>query len=80
MTACDASIFNNVHMDILKISVRIIKKWWTSYGLPYVTEVSRVGPEVKFFFVLTILIHCCLLIVVIWSRKTMMAEVRLRLL
>jgi hypothetical protein len=40
MTACDASIFVNVPMDILKIPARIVKKWWSSYGLPYATEIS----------------------------------------
>jgi hypothetical protein len=39
MTACDASIFVNVPVDILKIPARIVKKW-SSYGLPYATEIS----------------------------------------
>jgi hypothetical protein len=81
MTACDASIFDNVPADILKISAHIVMKWWSCYGVPYVTEVSHVRPEVKFFdSELAFLIRCCLLLVVIWCRKRMMAGVRLRLL
>jgi hypothetical protein len=81
MSAYDAFIFDNVPADILKISARIVKKWWTSYGLPYVTEVSHFRAEVRFFdSVLAFLIWCCLLTVVIWCRKKMMAEMKLRLL
>jgi hypothetical protein len=81
MTTCDASIFDDVPADILKISARMIKKWWSSYGPPYVTEVSHVRLEVKFFdSAMAFLIHCCLLIVVIWCMKRMMVEVRLQLL
>jgi hypothetical protein len=81
MIACDASIFHNVPADILKISAHIVKKWCTSFGLPYVTKVSHARLEVKFFdYTLTFLNRCYLLIVVIWCRKRMMAEVRVRLL
>jgi hypothetical protein len=31
MAAYDASILNVVPDDILKLSVRIVKKWWSSY-------------------------------------------------
>jgi hypothetical protein len=34
MAACDASIFNEVTEDIAKLSAHIVKKWWSSYGLP----------------------------------------------
>jgi hypothetical protein len=36
MNSCDASI-----------SALIVKRWWSSYGLPYVTEAFRVEPEVR---------------------------------
>jgi hypothetical protein len=26
-----------------------VKKWWSSYGLPYVTETIRPEPEMSFF-------------------------------
>jgi hypothetical protein len=47
MAACDASIFDEVPEDISKLSARILKRWWSSYGLPYVTESFRIELEVK---------------------------------
>jgi hypothetical protein len=61
MGACDASIFDEVQKEILKISARIVKKWWSSYGLPYVAEGFRIAPEVRFFFLFFNNARACLL-------------------
>jgi hypothetical protein len=47
MVACDASIFNVVPDDISKLYARIVKKWWSSYGLPYVIGAFRIELEVR---------------------------------
>jgi hypothetical protein len=49
MAACDASIFDEVSDDILKLSARIVKKWWSSYGLPYIAGAFHIEPEARFF-------------------------------
>jgi hypothetical protein len=46
MVACDGSIFNEVPEDVVKLSTQIMKKWWCSYGLPYVIETVHLEPEV----------------------------------
>jgi hypothetical protein len=47
MNSCDASILDEVPDDIAKLSTRIIKRWWSSYGLPYVTEAFRIELAVR---------------------------------
>jgi hypothetical protein len=47
MNLCDASIQDEVLDDIAKLAARIVKRWWSSYGLPYVTEAFRVELEVR---------------------------------
>jgi hypothetical protein len=49
MNSSDASILDEVPDDIGKLAARIIKRWWSSYGLPDVTEAFRVELEVGFF-------------------------------
>jgi hypothetical protein len=49
MAVCIASMFNEVPEDIAKLSARIVKKWWSSYGLPYVIETVHIEPEVRLF-------------------------------
>jgi hypothetical protein len=64
MATCDASIFDEVPEDIVKLSARIVKKWWPSYGLPYVIETVCIEPEVRLFDCLMQFVHyCCLLII-----------------
>jgi hypothetical protein len=46
MSSCDASILNEIPNDIAKLTTRIVKRWWTSHGLPYVTDAFRVEPKV----------------------------------
>jgi hypothetical protein len=45
--SCDASILDEVSDDIAKLSACIVKRWWSSYGLPYVIEAFHVEPEVR---------------------------------
>jgi hypothetical protein len=33
--SCDASILTDVPDDINRIAKRLMKNWWTNYGLPY---------------------------------------------
>jgi hypothetical protein len=60
LPAQNLHVFVEIHLmtevpeDIVKLSARIVKKWWSSYGLPYVIEIVRIEPEVRFFgFVLS---------------------------
>jgi hypothetical protein len=53
MSSCDASILGEIPDHIAKIVVRIMKRWWTSHGLPYVTGAFRVELEVWIF------VTCC---------------------
>jgi hypothetical protein len=61
MAACDASIFNEVPEDVVKLSAPILKEWWSSYGLPYVIQTVRLEPEVSLLgcvvFVLLLFIY-----------------------
>jgi hypothetical protein len=50
MNSWDASILDEVLDNIAKLSACIMKRWWSSYGLSYVTEAFRVEPEVRLFF------------------------------
>jgi hypothetical protein len=47
MNPCNAFILDEVPDDIAKLSAPIVKKWWSLYGLPYVTEAFPVEPEVR---------------------------------
>jgi hypothetical protein len=47
MNSCNASILDEVPDNIAKLSARIVKRWRSSYGLPYVTEAFCVEPEVR---------------------------------
>jgi hypothetical protein len=42
MSACDASILDEVPEDTPKLSALIVKRWWSSYGFPYVTEAFHI--------------------------------------
>jgi hypothetical protein len=64
MAACDASIFIEVPEDVVKLSAPILKKWWSSYGLPYVIETVRLELEVSLlgcvvFLLLSFIRLCC---------------------
>jgi hypothetical protein len=61
MALCDASIFNDVPEDTVKLSARVVKKWWSSYGLPYVTETVRIESEVRLFGF--VLFYSCITVV-----------------
>jgi hypothetical protein len=47
MISCDASILDKVPDNTAKLSACIIKRWWSSYGLSYVTEAFRIVLEVR---------------------------------
>jgi hypothetical protein len=47
MNSCDSSILDEVSDDIAKLVAHIVKRWWSSHGLPYVTEVFHVELEVR---------------------------------
>jgi hypothetical protein len=47
MNSYDASIFDEVLDNIAKLSAHIVKRWWSSYGMPYVTEAFCVESEVR---------------------------------
>jgi hypothetical protein len=49
MAACDASILDEVPENISKLSARIIKRWWSLHGLPYVTDAFCIELEVRLF-------------------------------
>jgi hypothetical protein len=49
MNCCDASILDDIPKEIAKLSSCIVRRWWTSHGLPYATDVFRVIPEVRIF-------------------------------
>jgi hypothetical protein len=53
MSSCDASILDEIPNDIVKLIACIVKRWWTSHGLPYVTDAFHVELEVG------ISITCC---------------------
>jgi hypothetical protein len=38
MNTCDASILDELPEDIGKLAAHIVKRWWSSHGLPSVTE------------------------------------------
>jgi hypothetical protein len=47
MSSCNASILDETPNDKVKLSARIVKGWWFLCGLPYVTEVFHIEPEVR---------------------------------
>jgi hypothetical protein len=47
VNSCDASILDEVPDDIAKLSTHIVKRWWSSYDLPYVTEAFHIKPIVR---------------------------------
>jgi hypothetical protein len=49
MSYCDASILDEISDDIAKLAMFIVKRWWASHGLPYVTDTFRVELEVRLF-------------------------------
>jgi hypothetical protein len=49
MNLCDASLLDDIPEEIAKLSRCIVKRWWTLHGLPNVTDVFRVMPEVRIF-------------------------------
>jgi hypothetical protein len=75
MVACDASILDEVLEDIAKLSARIVKICWSSYGLPYITKTFRIEPKVRS----RSFIFCCSQIIgtyfMPWFRGRIMAKV-----
>jgi hypothetical protein len=75
LVVCDASIFNEVSKDIVKLSARIVKKWWSSYGLPYVIETIHIEPDVRLFgfvlfysYVTAVYLWFCVVVGGLWRR------------
>jgi hypothetical protein len=46
LSPCDTSILDEILDQIAKLMARIVKRWWTSHSLPYVTDAFHVEPEV----------------------------------
>jgi hypothetical protein len=42
MCSCDASFLDKIPNDRAKLAACIVKRWWTSHGLPYVTDAFHV--------------------------------------
>jgi hypothetical protein len=53
MNSYDASLLNGRPDEIAKLLGCIVRKWWSSHGLPYVMDIFCVVPEVRLF------ITCC---------------------
>jgi hypothetical protein len=53
MTSCDASILDEIPNEIARLLACIIKRWWSSHGFPYVTDVFHIEPAVR------ISVVCC---------------------
>jgi hypothetical protein len=49
MNSCDASILDEIPDEIARLSMCIVKRWWASHGLPYMTNVFRIVLEVRIF-------------------------------
>jgi hypothetical protein len=47
MSSCYASILDEIPDEIARLSTLIVKRWWSSHGLPYVTGVFLIEPEVR---------------------------------
>jgi hypothetical protein len=81
MAACDASMFDEVPANITRLLAHIVKRWWSSYGLPYVTEAFLIEPEVKFF--IPVSRRSCvshLFMFGLWCREKAVAKMHLELL
>jgi hypothetical protein len=53
MSTCDASILDKIPNDVAMLMGCIVKRWWSSHGLSYVTDTFQVEPEVRLL--------CCVL-------------------
>jgi hypothetical protein len=76
--SCDASILDKIPNDIAKLATRIVKMWWTSHGLPYVTNAFRVELEVRLFLLGVVVFvdcRCLLLLSCFWHRLKLLARV-----
>jgi hypothetical protein len=49
MNSYDASLLNDIPDEIAKLSGRIVRKWWSSHGLPYVMDIFRIVLDVRVF-------------------------------
>jgi hypothetical protein len=49
MNSCDASLLDDIPDEIMKLSSRIVRRWWASHGLPYVTDIFCVVSKVRIF-------------------------------
>jgi hypothetical protein len=49
INSCDTSILDDIPEETTKLSGRIVRRWWTSHGLLYATDVFCVIPEVRIF-------------------------------
>jgi hypothetical protein len=49
MNSYDASLLNDIPDEIAKLSGRIVRKWWSSHGLPYVMDIFRVVLDIRVF-------------------------------
>jgi hypothetical protein len=47
MGSCDASILDEIPNEIARLATRIVKRWWSSHGLPYVIDVFHIEPELR---------------------------------
>jgi hypothetical protein len=47
MSSCDASILDEIPIEIARLSARIVKGWWSSHSFPYVTDVFCIEPDVR---------------------------------
>jgi hypothetical protein len=54
MSACDDSVLDEIPDDLAKLTSCIVKRWWASHALPYVTDIFHVEKEVRLF--------CCMLL------------------
>jgi hypothetical protein len=47
MGSCDASILDEIPNEIARLATCIVKRWWSSHGLPYVIDVFHIEPELR---------------------------------
>jgi hypothetical protein len=64
MNSCNASILHDIPDEIGKLSGCIVRKWWSTYGLPYVTEIFCITPEERMLqsFLISHLVHPMLML------------------
>jgi hypothetical protein len=53
MSSCDSSLLNNISDEITKLSGSIVRRWWSTQGLPYVMDIFLVVSGVRVF------VACC---------------------